>query len=576
MALFKKVNLDDFAFPELREGEQDLKYCFRYVHDVLTGEINAGKWIQLACKRFIRMCEDDRFYFDWEAAADVVEFFKFVPITDGVDRGKPTALYPWQIFLVCNIVAWKWNEGEHEGTRVFNQAYVQVGRKAGKSTLAGGLTLYFMLKSGVHRPRAYSVATKRDQAKELWKAAASMIKNGHRLNQVFEARANDILLPHLEGEFYPLASESNSLDGKNPLVVNLDECHAIKDRNLYGVMVSAFGAQANGYLLLVITTAGFILDGLCTDLNKNGKMVLEQKIEQDNYLYMIYEIDLKDEWDDPDVRVKANPAYPIQPSKKYMDDRTKEAQMSITERQNFKTKHCNLFISGADKWIDAEELSLCRDKEMFIKDYYGLAATVGLDRARFHDLTSASILITTPEGGIRVFTKSILPKETFKKVTDYMREVYVKAINEGSLELIEGHVIRDDDVKRLIRDINDNFEVDMFGYDPHDMTEIANDLDEEGVPMVAVSQGTGNMSEPSKKLEALIKDKLFIYNDNMIEFAASNAICKTTDQDNVRITRENADTDKIDPIIATIIGLSCVTLQEIDVNPYDERGLIFL
>ena len=126
MALFEKVNLDDFAFPHLKDGDQDLSWCFRYVHDVLNEKIKAGKWIKLACKRFIRMCEDDRYYFDWDAASDVVQFFKFVPITDGIHRGKPTALYPWQIFLVCNIVGWKWADGDNAGTRVFNQAYVQV------------------------------------------------------------------------------------------------------------------------------------------------------------------------------------------------------------------------------------------------------------------------------------------------------------------------------------------------------------------------------------------------------------------------------------------------------------------
>lgn len=576
MALFEKVDVSEFAFHDLVHGDQDLRWCFKYVHDVLDGTIQAGKWIKLACKRFIRMCEDDRYYFDFDAAKDVIDFFKFVPITDGVDRGKPTSLYPWQIFLVCNIVAWKWVGGDAPNTRVFNQAYVQVGRKAGKSTLAGGLTLYFMLKSGVHRPRAYSVATKRDQAKELWKAAASMIKNGHRLNQVFEARANDILLPHLEGEFYPLASESNSLDGKNPLVVNLDECHAIKDRNLYGVMVSAFGAQASGYLLLVITTAGFILDGLCTDLNKNGKMVLEQKITQDNYLYMIYEIDEKDEWNDTSVRVKANPGYPHQPSKKYMDDRTVEAEMSATERQNFKTKHCNLFISGADKWLDSEELSRCRDTGLKLSNLTEELCYAGVDRARVHDLTSIALTFPTDDGGCNTITRSILPEETFKTVTDYMKEVYLKAIEEGSLKLIPGAMIRDEDVKDFIREINNGFNVEMWGYDPWKMTEICLDLDDEGLPMVAVSQGTGNMSEPAKKLEGLIKDQTFHYNDNMIEFAATNAVCKTTDADNVKITRERPDTDKIDPIIATIISLSCATLQKVEKDPYEERGILFL
>jgi phage terminase large subunit-like protein len=43
----------------------------------------------------------------------------------------------------------------------------------------------------------------------------------------------------------------------------------------------------------------------------------------------------------------------------------------------------------------------------------------------------------------------------------------------------------------------------------------------------------------------------------------------------MKIVKDSAKTDKIDPIIATIIALSCATLQKpVDENPYEKRGLI--
>ena len=76
---------------------------------------------------------------------------------------------------------------------------------SGKTTLAAGLIFYIMYKSG-YQPRAYSVATKRDQAKLLWNTAKIMIKLSPRLRQIFETRANDILLPDKFGEFKALLS----------------------------------------------------------------------------------------------------------------------------------------------------------------------------------------------------------------------------------------------------------------------------------------------------------------------------------------------------------------------------------
>ncbi len=561
-------NIEQYAYPELSLGDQDYRWCHRYAHDVVTGKLIAGKWIKLACERHLKDLERDDVYFDEAAAKSIVLWFKFIPITDGKMVGTATLLFHWQIFLVCNLVAWKI---KGTGLRKYKYAYVQVARKGGKSTLAGGLTLYFMYKSGYFRPRAYSVATKRDQAKILWSAAKVMIKLSKRLQTIFNARANDILLPAQEGEFKPLASDSNSLDGLNPLIASLDECHAIKDRNLYGVMVSAFGAQPEG-LMLTITTAGTVLDGICTDLNKAGKQVLNNERTQDAYFYLIYEIDKGDQWDLEENWYKANPALGEQPSMEYLRDRCVEAQLSSSEKANFLTKHLNVFVSGADKWIDMDELYACKFDSTLLQ-YQGRKCWIGLDRSLVHDLTSFCILFPNDDGGADCFYKNFLPKQTMLNVTDHLRQVYAKAVDCGNLELLNTATIRDEPIVEFIRWAYSEFDVEMFGYDPYHMREIAEDLADEGLPMIAVSQGTGNMSEPAKKLEGLIKEQIFHYNDVLLEFAASNAILKVTDQNNVKVVRENSKTDKIDPIISTIIALSCATLQKVEHNALEHRGL---
>ncbi|MDG1996114.1 MAG: terminase large subunit [Emcibacteraceae bacterium] len=561
----------DYAYTDLKFGDQDWRWCHKYAHDVVTGKIIAGKWIKLACKRHLNDLKRDDVYFDEVSAKSVVLWFKFIPITDGKDVGKSTKLFPWQIFFVCCLAGWKITES---GLRKYKYAYAQVARKGGKSTLAGGLTLYFMYKSGYFRPRAYSVATKRDQAKILWSAAALMIRLSPRLKTIFKERANDILMPAEAGEFRPLASDSNSLDGLNPLVATLDECHAIKDRNLYGVMVSAFGAQDEG-LMLTITTAGTVLDGICTDLNKAGKRVLQGDRKQDAYFYLMYEIDKGDKWDDEKNWYKANPALGFQPKIEYLRDRCIEASMSAAEKANFLTKHLNVFVSGSDKWLNMDEVKECSfDGLLTDPEYKGRHCVVGLDRAQVHDLTSFCILFPNEEGGADIFFKNFLPKKTMVESTDYLKEVYLKASENGNLELLPTSTVRDEPIVNFIRYMADNFDVEMFGYDPWHMREIAEDLEEEGLPMVAVSQGTGNMSEPAKKLEGLIKEATLYYNDNLFEFACSNAILKVTDQNNVKVVRENAKTDKIDPLISAIIALSCATLQKTDENPYEHRGLI--
>lgn len=583
-------DIEQYEYPELKPKQQDWRWCHKYAYDIVNGNIPACKTMVQAAERHFKDLQNPDFYFDEEAANSIVTWFGFIPITDGVNAGKPTILLPWQIFVVVSLIAWKWSDdlleevfGEMmqtrvKGTRRFNQCFVLVSRKGGKTTLAAGIKLYLMYKSN-HRPRAFSLATKRDQAKEVWDTACEMIRLSPRLKQFFQVRANDILMPGKSGYYKPLASDSKSLDGLNPITASLDECHAIKDRNLYGVIISAFGAQPE-YLMIVITTAGFILDGLCTDVYKNGRRVLDptDPVKQENYFYAMFTIDKGDDWTDENTWFKSNPGliYGL-PAMKYLRDRFSEAAMSTEEKANFLTKHCNIFVSGSDKWLDMSEVKQCSKPlgESYLDPIYrGRKVYLGLDRARVHDITSFCILFPMDDGGIDCFYVNMLPKGTVDSVSDYLRTKYTKALETGDLQLVFTPTVQNVDIEKVISKLSAELSPESVYYDPWHMREIAQNMEDQGVPMVAVSQGTGNMSEPAKNLEGLIKEGLFRFNSVLLEYACECAMMTMTRKNNMDIWRENDKVDKIDPLIATIITLSGATLIKADRNIYEERGMI--
>lgn len=584
------VNIEQYNYPDLKPRDQDWRWCHKYAYDIVKGNIPACKTMKQAAERHFRDLENPEFYFDEEAAKSIVAWFRFIPITDGIKAGSPTILLPWQIFVVVSLIAWKWSDDIFEevfgeqmqtrvrGTRRFNQCFVLVSRKGGKTTIAAGLMLYLMYKGG-HRPRAFSLATKRDQAKEVWDTACEMIRLSKRLKQFFQVRANDILMPNKTGVFKPLASDSKSLDGLNPITASLDECHAIKDRNLYGVIISAFGAQPE-YLMITITTAGFILDGLCTDLYKNGCRVLDPNdpIEQDNYFYAMFTIDKGDDWTDEHNWFKSNAGliYGL-PSMKYLRDRFAEAAMSTEEKANFLTKHCNIFVSGSDKWLDMDEVRSCGKplgKDYLDPVYQGRKCYIGLDRARVHDITSFAIGYPMDDGGVDVFFVNILPKATVDSVNDYLKSKYKKAIETDDLQLVYTPTVRNSDIEKVITKVSQEIRPEGFYYDPWHMREIAENMEDQGIPMIAVSNGTGNMSEPAKTLEGLIKEGLLRYDSVLFEYACECAMMSMTRKNNMDIWRENDKVDKIDPLIATIIMLSGATLIKVEKNIYNERGML--
>ncbi|AUR81351.1 terminase [Vibrio phage 1.072.O._10N.286.48.A12] len=590
--------VERFEYPGLRPLQQDWRWCHKYAHDILTGLVPSCKKMKWAALRHFKDMQRDDIYFDEEAADEIVRWFKFCPIVKGPKSGQPTVLDPSQIFIAASLMAWKWSydvfevdddtgqeiQVRHAHKRRYNQIYAQVSRKYGKTTFTAGIKLYLMRKYK-YGPRIFSLATKREQAKEVWSVAKKMIKLSPQLRRFFDPRANEILSPKNEGEFKALASDSNSLDGLDPIAACLDECHAIKDRNLYGVLISAFGSNEGGeYLFSVITTAGFILQGLCTDLYKNGSAVLDpdNEAEQDNYFYVIFEIDQGDDWTDQKSWYKSNPGMVYgRPSLQYMRDRLKEATMSTEEKANFLTKHCNIFVNGSDKWLDINLVRACEipleKLDSRIEGYQkeGRKGYAAIDRARVNDICSSTLLYPDDDGGITLKFLNFISQKGYDGAGDYLREVYRKAKESGDLVVLRTNSVRDEDLEEHIIEWFNEYNIEAFHYDPWHMRQICENMEDKGYNMVAVSQGTGNMSEPAKNLEGLFEEGLVRFHSRLFEYACECALMGMTRKNNVEVFRDPKawKVDKIDPLIATIIALSGATLIKIDKNVYEDRGL---
>ena len=74
-----------------------------YARDVTKGNINVCYDIRLACQRFINQMENKEWewVFDERFPNHVLNFAATLVHTKGPDAGKPIALEPFQILLIC-------------------------------------------------------------------------------------------------------------------------------------------------------------------------------------------------------------------------------------------------------------------------------------------------------------------------------------------------------------------------------------------------------------------------------------------------------------------------------------------
>ena len=97
----------DSDFSKVREKYKDpgTKYAF----SVMDGKTQAGYMMQLACLRHLRDLKHQGnsgfpYRYDLAEAGKVLKFAKICP---NVDTGQPTALMPWQEFLLSQSFGWR-------------------------------------------------------------------------------------------------------------------------------------------------------------------------------------------------------------------------------------------------------------------------------------------------------------------------------------------------------------------------------------------------------------------------------------------------------------------------------------
>ena len=82
----------------------------KYAKDALAGKVAAGKYVRLACQRFVDDLKrkDWPYRYDAEKADRAVKFMQLMPHTKGRWSAKKERLVfqPWQCFIECNLFGW--------------------------------------------------------------------------------------------------------------------------------------------------------------------------------------------------------------------------------------------------------------------------------------------------------------------------------------------------------------------------------------------------------------------------------------------------------------------------------------
>lgn len=523
-----------------------------YAHSVINGDVSACKYVQQACARHIRDLDRNDYVYDTNAAQHVYRFFELLKHVKGPDAGKHFALQPFQKFILGSIFGWK---NASTGYRRFQQAYVEVPRKNGKSFLCSGVGLYGLVADQEGGPEIYSVATKMEQANIVWKVAVQIAKGCVELGDLLKLRAHEILNDANNGLFRALASDSKTLDGLNPHIAIADELHAWQDSHLYFVIRDGMGARRQP-LLFAITTAGATPQGICFDIRTHVVKMLSAEPEFDDRIFgFISTIDEGDEWDDPKAWHKANPLLGSALTEEAFKAEVEQAKKIPSRKTEFINVRLNIWINSQDAWLDVEQWRRLAhpidESELRNEPCY-----VGLDMSSTTDMTAIVLLFPDIKNKIYVLPKFFLPRKALLKRERESINFYRHWLDDNWLQEAGDSVISKDRITKTILNIARDYEVERVCVDPWHAATVVADLEEHGVPCIAVRQGYEHIGSACKDLESLIVSEEMHHNGNPImSWNVANIIVDRDPNGNIKPNKKKS-TDKIDGISALLTALA--------------------
>ena len=516
---------------------------------------------------------ETEFYYDNASAQIAVNFCERLLVhIKGEWAGKPFNLEPWEEKIVRDIFGWK----REDGTRRYRTAFVAVPRKNGKSLLASAIALYMLIADGEPGAEIYSCAADKDQARIVFDVAKKMVEASPYLKNEATPFHSSILYPDANAVYRVLSADAPRQHGLNPHAVIFDEVHTQPNRELVDVMDTAMGARRQP-LMFYITTAGYDRESICYELWEKAQRIIDGIEKDDSFYPVIYAADPDDDWTTEAVWKKANPNYGISIKPEFLEAKCAQAKQSPGYQNTFKRLYLNIWTSQETRWLPMEAWNLCGEP-FSAKMLEGSACYGGLDLASSSDIASLSLVFPNEPGEEEAFF--ILPffwvpgekllDRGFKDRVNY--EFWVK---EGLMTATPGNVI---DYTHIIKDIEglyERFNIKEIAFDRWGAIQMSQTLEGMGIQMIGFGQGYVSMSTPTKELLRMTLDKRIHHGGNkVLNWMADNVMVTMDAAGNVKPDKSKSR-NKIDGIVATIMGLDRAirNSQKPVLSVYETRGL---
>lgn len=510
-----------------------VNYVRQYVRAIRAGTVTVPEPVRQVYERLDAEAADKAYPYRFSAKLGdhAIRFIEtFCRHYEGEHAGQLVKLDLWEKAFIQNLFGWVEKKTR---LRRFREFFLLVARKNGKSFLSACIMVYMLVADGEAGAQCVSIATKYDQAAIVYKTARKIIEQDADLSALVVPIIGGMEFKMTSSVMKALASKSKTLDGLNLHYCSCDELHAQEDRNLYDVTKQGMKARKQP-IFGTITTAGFAREGIYDELYEYALSVAKGTVADAHLLPVLYTLDDRSEWTNPDAWAKANPGLGTIKSRQQLADDVERAKHDPSCLPSLLVKDFNIQENSAASWLP---WAVLKNETVAEADYLNHTYAIGgCDLSATTDLTCATLLIRRPEDPqFYVLQQYFLPKARVEQVEHQGRKEapYRLWAQQGWLTLCDGATVDYNDVtewfvsmvqERDIRPLWVCYDAALSGYWVPQMTDM-------GFEMERIRQGPVTWTYPMKRMKGLFEDHRIVYQNNpILRWCLSNTAAKSSNQ----------------------------------------------
>ena len=466
----------------------------------------------------------------------------------GADAGRPLALSDWQY---RDIIAPLFGTLRPDGMRQYRTAYIEIPRKNGKSTLAAGIALYLLLADGEKGAEIVSAAADREQASIVFDIASSMVQHSPILSSHCTVLRKEIVTRN-GNRYRAISADAFTKHGMNCSGIIFDELHAQPNRELWDVLTTSTGARQQP-LTISITTAGHDRNSLCYEMHLHARAVLDGTLKDPSFLPVLYRAPDGASWRDESTWRAANPGYGVSVREDYLRQAALDAAQSPARELAFRRLHLCEWTDTITRWIAPETWDACRSPR---PDLDGRLCYGALDLSSTMDLSAFVLAFPLDDGTIWIEPTCWAPRGALKQRERTNRMRYDQWHASGHINVTDGDVIEYEDVYTRIKQLCAQYRVVDIAIDRWNASQLAQQMQSDGLNIVSFGQGYASMSPAAKDFETLVMARKLRHDGNpVLRWCLGNCSIESDAAGNIKPSKAKSS-EKIDALVASIMAVA--------------------